>query len=245
MTVYATLVRAELRLFLREPLLVFFTLAFPSILLIILGSVDDFRRPSADMGGARPIDLYVPIAVTLVLGMLALQSTPNVLAGYRERGVLRRLSTTPLRPWKLLVAQLTVSLLSAAVSVLLILSVGRLAFDVPLPAHLAFVPALVLTAAAIFSVGLVIAAIAPSGKTGNAIGTLAFFPTMFFAGLWAPRESMSPLLRRIGDVTPLGAGEQALHDAAAGGWPHAGALAVLVAYVLVFGLAAARLFRWE
>ena len=96
-----------------------------------------------------------------------------------------------------------------------------------------------------FAIGLVIAALAPSGKAGNAIGTVLFFPVMFFAGLWVPREAMPAILRRIGDFTPLGAGEQALRDATSGAWPHPGQVAVLAAYVVVCGLAAARLFRWE
>jgi ABC-2 type transport system permease protein len=240
------LTATELRLFLREPLLVFFTLAFPSVLVVLLGSLADFRTADPDVGGQRMIDIYVVIAVALVLAMMALQVTPSVLANYRDKGILRRLSTTPVRPILLLAAQLIMSLLTALVSVTLVLLIGRFAYDVPVPQKFpAFVLAFLLTATAVFAIGLFIAALAPTGKVGNAIGTLLFFPLMFFAGLWFPREAMSAGLRRIADLTPLGAGEQALHDAAAGAWPHLGSLAVLAGYVLVFGAAAARLFRWE
>src|SRR5688572_2882311 len=98
MRVFTALTRAELRLFLREPLSVFFALAFPAILVGIIGSVPALRKPEPGLGGARVIDLYVTITITLVLGMLALQLTPGILATYRERGVLRRLSTTPAHP---------------------------------------------------------------------------------------------------------------------------------------------------
>ena len=238
------LLRTEFRLFLREPLVVFFAVAFPSLLIGILGNVPGFRDPQQGIGGLRVVDLYTTISVTLVLAMLALQFTPAVLANYREKGILRRMSTTPVPPRKLLAAQLVTNLLVALVAVGLVLAVARLFFAVPVSGP-GFAVALALTAAALFAIGLVIAALAPSGKAGNAIGTVLFFPVMFFAGLWVPREAMPAILRRIGDFTPLGAGEQALRDATSGAWPHPGQVAVLAAYVVVCGLAAARLFRWE
>jgi len=246
MSVFVKLTRSELRLFLREPMLAFFTLIFPTALVIILGSIPAFRERSPDLGGGRVIDLYVGISVALVLAMLALQMTPAVLATYRERGILRRLATTPVGPGRMLAAQLVMSMLIAVVSAALVLAVGRIAFDVALPAQFgSFVIAFLLSAAAVFAVGLFIAALAPSGKAANSIGTLLFFPSMFFAGLWTPREVMPKLIQRIGDFTPLGAGERALHDAAGGHWTNPLSLTVLVAYTVVFGVAAARVFRWE
>lgn len=240
------LTAAELRLYLREPLVVFFSLAFPTVLVGILGAVKAFREPQPGLGGDRVIDLYVTISIAMTLAMLGLQYAPSVLATYREKGILRRLATTPVPPVKLLAAQLAACLVAALGAVVLVLVFGRLVYSVPVPRQpFGFVVALALTAGAVFALGLCVAAVAPTGKVGNAIGTGLFFPLMFFAGLWVPREAMGPVLRRIGDFTPLGAGEQALRDAAAGAWPHLGQLAVLVAYIVVCGAAAARLFRWE
>lgn len=240
------LTAAELRLYLREPLVVFFSLAFPTVLVGILGAVKAFREPQPGLGGTRVIDLYVTISIAMTLAMLGLQYAPAVLATYREKGILRRLATTPVPPVKLLTAQLAACLVAALGAVVLVLAFGRIVYAVPVPRQLlGFALALVLCAAAVFALGLCVAALAPTGKVGNAIGTGLFFPLMFFAGLWVPREAMGSVLRRIGDFTPLGAGEQALRDAAAGAWPHLGQLGVLVAYIVVCGAAAARLFRWE
>jgi ABC-2 type transport system permease protein len=244
--VFTKLTLTEIRLFLREPISAFFVLFFPTLLVIILGSIPSFREPSADLGGARVIDLYVGIAVALTLAMVAIQVAPAVLATYRERGVLRRLATTPVSPMKLLGAQLAVNGLSAVVSTVLVLAVGRLAFDVRLADQFAgFVLAFVLTAAGVLAIGLFVAAIVPSGKAGNSVGTILFFPLMFFAGLWTPREVMPGVLRNIADFTPLGAGERALNDAMTGSWPNLLSATVLVGYVVVFGFAAIRLFRWS
>jgi ABC-2 type transport system permease protein len=246
MTALVKLTRSEVRLFLREPIAVFFGVAFPAILVIVLGSIPGFREPDKNLGGLRIIDLYVTISIALTLAMLGLQLTPAVLAGYRERGVLRRLSATPVHPALLLAAQLISAMLTAIVAVALVLVVGRVAFAVPVPRQfVGFVIAFLMSAAALYALGLLVAAIAPTGKAGNAIGVVLFFPVMFFAGLYVPREALPGSLNRIGDFTPLGAGEQAMHDALTRSWPHAGQLLVLAGYLVVCGAAAARLFRWE
>lgn len=246
MNVFVKLTRNELRLFLREPLVVFFALLFPTVLVVILGSIPSFRTADPALGGVTVLSIYVGIALALSLAMLGLQFVPAVLALYRERGILRRLATTPVRPIALLGAQLVSAILTAVVSAALVLTVSRIAFGVQLPSQLAgFALAYVLSAAGVFAIGLLIAALVPTGKAGNAVGTLLFFPSMFFAGLWTPREVMPKVLQRVGDFTPLGAGERALHDAATGHWPSLLPVVVLVGYVLVFGAAAAKLFRWE
>ncbi|GAA1760126.1 ABC transporter permease [Luedemannella helvata] len=246
MTALRKLTLTELRLFLREPMSVFFAVLFPSVLVAILGNVKAFRKPDPALGGHRVIDLYVAIAAIFVLAMLALQAAPVVLATYRERGILRRMSTTPVNPVRVVAAQLIANMLIALVAVGLVLAVGRIAFDVSLPRNaVAYAVAFLLTSAAVFALGLFVAAVAPNGKAATAIGSLLFFPLMFFAGLWIPREVMPPVLRTIADLTPLGAGEEALRAATTGDWPGLGPVAVLVGYLVAFGLAAARMFRWQ
>ena len=160
--------------------------------------------------------------------------------------MLRRLATTPVAPWRLLSAQLAVNAAVAIVAVLIVLAVARVAFDVALPGQaLGFALTWLLTAAALCAIGLVISAVAPTARTANVVGTLTWFPLMFFAGLWIPRAAMSDTLRSVSDATPLGAGVGALQEAMAGQFPDALHLAVLAAYAVVAALVATRLFRWE
>lgn len=246
MTVFAQLTRTEIRLFLREPVGAFFSLLFPTILVAILGAIKVFREPSPELGGLRTIDVYVGIAVALTLAMVGLQVLPMVLATYRERGVLRRIATTPVRPVAMLAAQMAASVLIALTSSALCIALGYFAYDVPPAENFpGFVLAFLLCAAGVFAIGLFVAAVVPTGKAGNAVGTLLFFPSMFFAGLWTPREFMPDWVQRVGDFTPLGAGERALNDAMTGGWPNWLSAVVLLGYLAVFGLGAARLFRWN
>ncbi|MDX6395591.1 MAG: type transport system permease protein [Streptosporangiaceae bacterium] len=236
----------EAKLFVRERAGIIWGIGFPLILLVIFGNIPSFRQPSKDLGGLTYLEAYVPILIAFVIAILSISAMPAILAGYRERGVLRRMATTPVGPSRVLAAQLIMNLVLAVGTLILILGVAWLAFGVRLPRQPGgFAIAAVFTLAALLALGLFVAAVAPSGRGANAIGALLFFPMMFFAGLWLPRAAMPPALRDISDFTPLGAAVQALQDSAQGHWPHPLDLAVMACYALVFGVAAARLFRWE
>ncbi|CAM5419489.1 ABC transporter permease [Streptomyces canus] len=238
--------RTEVRLFRREPGALFWILLFPTLLLVILGSIPSFRHHEADLGGLRTIDVYVPVAVLLGLIVGGLQSMPQTLTGYRERGILRRMSTTPVRPTALLTAQMTVYGGAALASALLALLVGRFAFAVRLPEQFGgYLLALVLAVLVALALGAVISALSRTTKIAGAIGSAVFFPSMFCAGVWAPVQTMPDVLARIVGYTPFGAAAEALNRAAAGDWPGWTHLGVLVAWTVLLTAAASRWFRWE
>ncbi|MBB4665111.1 ABC transporter permease [Conexibacter arvalis] len=245
--VLARLTATEWRLLLRDPVSVGFALALPLALLVIFGLPAESREASRDPGGERPIDTVLPsMALVLSFGMLALFTLPYNLAAYRERGILRRLATTPVRPVLLLAAQLAVNLAVATLATLLVLAIGPLALDMALPADpLGLLLALALGAAALFGIGLLLAALVPRTRRIQAIGPLLFFPSLFLAGLWLPKEQMPAILARVGDLTPLSAFRETLQDAWVGDALDPLHLAVMVVWALGAAAVAARAFRWE
>ncbi|MFC8098227.1 ABC transporter permease [Streptomyces sp. NPDC017454] len=238
--------KTEIRLFGREPGSVFWILLFPTLLLAILGSVPTFRETDPNLGGLRPVDAYVPVAVLLGLIVGGLQGMPPTIAGYRENGILRRMSTTPVRPAALLTAQMLVLGGGALLSALVTLAVGRLAFDVTLPGQpFGYLLALLLALGASLALGALLSALARTTKIATALGSTALFPAMFCAGVWLPVEAMPDVLGDIVGWTPFGAAAQALNDAAAGDWPGWAHLGVLAAWTVLLTAAASRWFRWE
>jgi ABC-2 type transport system permease protein len=236
----------ELKLLLRQSTAFILRLAVPLALLIIFGAIPFYTTPRAYLDGYTLLDAYVPILIAYSLALLGLISTPMTLVGYRERGVLRRLRTTPAGPVRVLAAQLIANLVVIAVMTVLIFAVARLGYGVFLPREAAgFIVAVLLGAAAVLSIGLLIAAVAPSVQAAQGIGTVLLFPMMFFAGLFFPIPVMPSFLRHLSHATPLGAAVQALQDAWLGHWPHPLQLWTMAAYAVACGLAAARLFRWE
>jgi signal transduction histidine kinase len=189
--------RTEIRLFGREPGSVFWVLCFPTLLLVILGAIPSFRDADRSLGGLRPVDAYVPVAVVLGLMMSGLQAMPQTLTGYRESGTLRRMSATPVRPSALLSAQMLVYGGAALVSALLALAVGRLAFDVRLPRQpFGYAVALILACLAALALGALISALSRTSKVAGAVGSAVLFPAMFCAGVWLPVQAMPDVLAR-------------------------------------------------
>ena len=242
----ARLTVTELKLFLREPMLVFWVIAFPLLLLVIFGLIPSFKQTHPGYQGLTVLETYVPIIILTMLALLSFFSLPVTLATYREQRILRRLQTTPAGAWRVLAAQLAVTVGAGVVMVAAILVLGRVAFAVPFPlAPGIWVVVALLTAACTLSLGLFIAAVAANPRVAAAVGNILFFPLMFFSGLWLPIPSMPAVLQHISHATPLGAAWESFQAAALGHWPPALALGTMAAYAVTFGLAAARLFRWE
>jgi ABC-2 type transport system permease protein len=241
----AKLMQMEYKLYFRDIAAVIFGILLSPIILTVLGAIPAFRDPNPDLGGKSVISLYVPIMLAMAAGMVALSTMPVILATYRERGILRRLATTPAQPRQLLLAQGLVQITVLSIGAVLVLAIGRLAFGVALPDNpLAFLASFLLCCAALFGFGMLLAS-AGSSKVAQGLGSVLFFPMMFFAGLWVPREAMPESLRSVGDFTPLGAGVQALQDASDGHWPQLLHVGVMIGYALLAWLLAARYFRWS
>ncbi|MEU1368843.1 ABC transporter permease [Streptomyces sp. NPDC005803] len=238
--------RSEARLFLREPGSLFWILVFPTALMTILGLIPSFREHDDALGGRRVIDLYVPVAVLLAMIMAGLQAMPPVLTGYRERGILRRMSTTPVRPSALLGAQIALHGAAALGSTLLVMAVGRIAFGVRLPAQpFGYLLGLLLAVACVLALGALVCAVSRTTKVSAAVGSVVFFVMMFTAGVWVPVQAMPGTVRHIVQVSPFGAASQVLDRAATGAWPSWAYLGVVALWTVLAAMAAIRTFRWE
>lgn len=239
-------IRTETRLFVREIGAIFWIIAFPVLLLVILGLIPSFRESNPELGGARIVDMYVPIAILLSMIMAAIMSMPPVVFGYREAGVLRRLKTTPVQPLTLLGAQVLLHGVAVAASSVLVLVVAGGVFGTPWPkAPLWYVLSYVLALVVSFGLGAIVTAVSPNARIGMAIGMVVFFPSMFTAGVYFPVQATTGVLREILELTPLGAASEALYQATSGSMPDLKVLAVMVVWSLLFYGVASRTFRWE
>lgn len=241
------LLRTEARLLRREPATILLGLLAPVLILVGISFLPEAKDATADLGGLRTIDTFVPTLSVFAVASLGLIILPTQLATYRELGVLKRLRTTPARPARVIAAQLALNSVLGVAAIAVVTAVGHLAFDIPLPDPIAgWALTVLLATTSLLALGLVIAAVARTAKLAGAIGPALWFPLMFFGGLWVPRPAMSDALVRISDATPVGAAVGALQDVTTGGtFPATGYLLVMAAWTVVLTAVAVRAFRWE
>lgn len=243
-----TLVAVEAKLILRDPMAVGLPLLLPLALLLILGgAIPDFNRPLPELGGARLIDAYYPAMMALLsITIIGTSLLPSVFATYRETGVLRRMSTTPVGPARMIAAQLIVSLGMGVVALTAMVVGGHLVLDARIPERpFAFAGIVLLGMATLYTIGLLLGSLAPSGRAAPGIGAAAMFPLLFLGGVWVPRQSMPEALAVISRFSPTGPFGESLHAAWSGAAIPAEAVLVLAAWLLVAAGLAVRLFRWE
>jgi ABC-2 type transport system permease protein len=250
MGIVTKLAWVQLKLFLREPMTVVFTLALPLVMLLILAGVFGNATENPDGGpvvyaGVGPTNYYVPAYVVLVIASTCLISLPTQLAGSRERGVLKRFHASGVPAWAVAGAESLVCLVLAAVGATLVVAVAAVLYDFRLPRSLPGVALTFVFVAAVFSgLGLVLGAVLPTARAAQAAGVSLWFVMLLLGGSGPPREALNGAMRAVQDALPMWYAVRALHGPWLGIDPGRSWL-VLGALVLVLPLLALRLFRWE
>jgi ABC-2 type transport system permease protein len=238
----------EIKIFVREPLGVIGTVGIPVLIYVGLGRLFAPRagRVAPDVPAALAMDL--PILASVLIALSAVLSLIAIIAIYREGGILRRLRATPLRPYTILTAHVTVKLLFTAVTLVVMMLAGRRGY--PMPANvplLSFGVALLFTTVSILSFGFLIASVVPTARFAQPTGTLILYPMLGLSGLFVPVASLPPLLQAIARVLPLSYAVSLLRGIWRGeGWlDHVGDVAALTLMFVILVAASAKLFRWE
>ena len=181
----------------REPIGLAFSLLLPLAIVLAFGLSASAAEPDPELGGLIALDTILPsLALALSFAMLAIFMLPGFMADYRARGILRRLSTTPVHPAQAARRPGGVQGVIALISIPLVLGLA-VALGMNLPEQpLAVIGVALLGGAALFAVGTLVSAVAPDAKIGYAYSAAFFFPSLFFAGIWLPKEQMPDWLSR-------------------------------------------------
>lgn len=243
---FPNLMRTELRLLLREPAAVFFTLAFPLMLLFIFGSIFG-NEPDPQFNGWGAMDISVQGYFALVIGTVTLLGIPVTISSYREQGILRRLRATPLHPAAVILTHIIVNGVFTMIGTLLLVLFGKLIYDLRMPEEPFDLAVAWLISYLSFSMlGFLLGGIFPTARTAQAVGSALYFPQLFLSGgAGIPRELFSTTLRRWTEPLPMTQIVKLIGDLWRGNGWNPTAATTLVLLGGISSLLAFKWFRWE
>ncbi|WP_216607084.1 ABC transporter permease [Arthrobacter sp. 260] len=193
--------RQELTLLLREPVAVFFSLAFPLVIYVFIGI-----PYASEMlpNGARFIDVMFPALVGTVAANLLLMGLPIYLSELRMRSVIRRYRVLPLPGWLFASATL-LSMLTLVVAACAVIT-GIIAAQhglLPAAGNWRFIALALGLIAWLSALGFLLGTLPVGSRTIQALSAVVFFVMFFGSGAAAPVDGLPQLLQDILEWNPL------------------------------------------
>jgi ABC-2 type transport system permease protein len=237
--------RAELVLFLRDPVTLVFTLTLPALFVLVMGAVfgDQPDPNGAYYGGVGGSTYYTPAYIGLAAASVGLISIPTQLAGYRENGVLRRMRASGLPASAVVGAQLAVGLGLAAAGAIVVTFVSFASSEPRPPDDITgVVVAFLVGTVAMILLGIALGALLPTARAAQGAGVLIWFVLIFVGGAGPPPEALPAAMDLLGQATPMRPLVRALQGPwYGGGWELTGLAALAGVGVLGWIVAAQRL----
>jgi len=237
----------EAKLFLREPMSAFFTLVFPLIYFFMYGMISG-NEPTPMYGGQRTIDVAIPSLTAVIIGITGLMSTTITMATYREKGILRRLRTTPVSPLIVLAAQVVVVFAMTCLGMLLLIAAGMLVYHVRFEGNaFSVLGGFVLSSLSFFGIGFILAGTMPTVRTAWVVAMVLLYPMLFLSGAFFTVELLPAAVQKVSAFMPLTYVVNLLRGLWTGQpWgDHLLDVGVLAALLVVSVLVSVKTFRWE
>lgn len=238
-------IRLETNLLFRDKRSLFFTLAFPVIMILIFGAVFSGQK----WGGVSAINYLLPGIIVMAIMMACMNNNAVKITNDREKGIYRRLSLTPLKRQTLLAGHVVVRYLIMLASTALLIAIAVGVFKAQVGGNY-FLFWLVLTLGALvfIALGFVISSAVKNSNSANTLGTAILFPFMFLGASFWPLEQMPLSLRPLCEALPALHVNTALRIIVV---EHAGfvmvwhELPVMLGWLAVCSILAVKFFKWE
>lgn len=247
--------RLEVKEFFRQRESVVFTLAFPVIMLVIFGSIVNYDID----GGIKFSQYFVPGILCAGLFGVAFQTTAIQIATERDKGILKRLSGTPMPPSSYFLGKIIMVLTIVVLETIVLLAIASALGKVDLPHSgerwLTFIWVTLLGTIAGSLLGIAFSSVPRSGRAAPAVITPIALVLQFISGIYFVFTTLPPFLQHVGAFFPLkwiaqGYRSVFLPDGfaqqeAAHSWEHGRTALVLAAWAVGGLILALRTFRWR
>jgi len=151
----------------------------------------------------RFIEFFVPGIIAMAIMTSCLSNALNMNAELRQKGILRKLATTPITRADWLASSIVYQLILSVISTAAILLVSFIVFDVRLHIGIWLPLILVVEVIAFVGIGMLLTPFAKEAESASAVANAFLFPMMFLSGTFFPVEMMPAFLQTFAKLLPL------------------------------------------
>lgn len=159
---------------------------------------------NSSSGNFSYFDFVLVGLIGMALMNSSIQGVSISMSKYREDQILKRLTTTPLKPWKFIIAEVAARLIVNVVQISLILLIGIYGFHAHISDTIPAIYLLSLIGAILFQlIGFSVAASVKTADAAEGMSTAVAIPMMFLAGVFFPIDQLPKWLFSIIQYLPL------------------------------------------
>ena len=150
------------------------------------------------------IDFLLPGIIEIAMMQMSVFSVAFVFADYREKGILKRLLATPMKPFQFVTANVVTRLITAIIQATILIAVGVLLFKAHVVGSYLLILLIAILGGIMFlGLGFTISGFAKTVESVPAIANLVVFPMLFLGGAFFPISSMPSWLQHFAKLLPL------------------------------------------
>lgn len=151
---------------------------------------------------------YFDFVLVGLIGMSLMNSSVQgvaiAMSKYRDDQILKRLTTTPIRPWKFIISEVLSRLILNFVQVSLVLGIGVYVFGAHIPGSIPMIYLFAMIGAILFQlIGFSIASLSKTTQAAEGMATAVTIPMMFLAGVFFPIDQLPKWLLSAVQFLPL------------------------------------------
>ena len=188
------LFRASFKMMLRSKGVIF-AIVTASLYIAFFGLIEDLAF-GIGAETIRFFDFVLPGFAVFLMVYQIQDITVAVASSFKARGILKRLATTPLSPFKFIAVQALTYVGLGVVASALVLTIGKLVGgNLAITANLLWlIPLIGVVAVTSIAMGYAIAGLTPNPQTATNIGGTVSFLMFGFAGVMFPIEALPGIL---------------------------------------------------
>jgi len=195
----------------------------------------------------RFIEFFIPGIIAMAVMTASLAGTVNLNTELRQKGIIRKLFTTPITRTDWILSNILYQFILAVISTAAMLVVSYAVFKVDLDINAWLLLFILLDVFAFVGIGMILTRFVKEAQSAAAAANAIMFPMMFLSGSFFPIEMMPSFLQTFARVLPLYYVNEGLRASMVSAdhltaLEYSGVIGVFAAVVFILGIMAT---KWE